>query len=154
MNVTPQISDNDTVLLNIRPSISRKFGEVIDPNPALKDAGVSNAIPVIRTREMESMIRVENGNIAVMGGLMEDAMDNTDNTVLVVSRLPIVGSLFQHRNDTRRKTELVVFLRPIVVKDASLEGDYAAYREKMPGRDFFGNNPGPAQPSLDFGARP
>jgi general secretion pathway protein D len=154
MNVTPQISDNDTVLLNIRPSISRKFGEVIDPNPALKDAGVSNAIPVIRTREMESMIRVENGNIAVMGGLMEDAMDNTDNTVPVVSRLPIVGSLFQHRNDTRRKTELVVFLRPIVVKDASLEGDYAAYREKMPGRDFFGNNPGPAQPSLDFGARP
>lgn len=154
MNVTPQISENDTVLLNIRPSISRKFGEVIDPNPALKDVNVTNAIPVIRTREMESVLRVDNGNIAVMGGLMEDAMDNTDNTVPVISRLPIVGSLFQHRDDTRRKTELVVFLRPVVVKDASLEGDYAAFRDKMPGKDFFGNNPGPAQPSLNLGAKP
>jgi general secretion pathway protein D len=154
MNVTPQISDNDTVLLNIRPSISRKFGEVVDPNPDLKTAGVTSTIPVIRTREMESMIRVENGNIAVMGGLMEDAMDNTDNTVPVVSRIPIVGSLFQNRDDTRRKTELVVFLRPIVVKDASLDGDYAAFRDKVPGQNFFGNNPGPAQPSIDLGARP
>jgi len=143
MNVTPQISENDAVLLNIRPSISRKFGEVIDPNPDLQRLGVKNAIPVIRTREMESMIRVENGNIAMMGGLMEDSLENNDNTVPGVARLPLVGSLFQNRDDTRRKTELVIFLRPIVIKDASLDGDYAAYRGRLPGQDFFDKNPGP-----------
>jgi general secretion pathway protein D len=143
MNVTPQISDNDAVLLNIRPSISRKFGDVADPNPALKMAGITSTIPVIRTREMESMIRVENGNIAVMGGLMEDGLENKDSAIPVVSRIPILGNLFQNRDDTRSKTELVVFLRPIIVKDASLDGDFSNYRGKLPDQEFFDNNPDP-----------
>lgn len=141
MNVTPQISDNDSVLLNIRPSISRKFGEVQDPNPAL--VGITSNIPVIRTREMESMIRVDNGNIAVMGGLMEDGLENNDSAVPAISRIPIVGNIFQNRDDTRRKTELVVFLRPIVIKDASIEGDFSAFRAKLPNQDYFKESLGP-----------
>jgi general secretion pathway protein D len=151
MNVTPQISENDSVLLNIRPSISRRYDWADDPNPALKEKNITNRIPVIRTREMESVIRVENGNIAVMGGLMEDSLENTDNVVPGASRIPIVGSIFQNRDDTRKKTELVIFLRPIVIKEASLAGDYTAFRDKLPGKDFFGNNPGPAQPAVDIG---
>jgi general secretion pathway protein D len=143
MNVTPQISENDAVLLNIRPSISRKFGEVIDPNPDLQRLGVENKIPVIRTREMESMLRVENGNIAVMGGLMEDGVENNDAAIPAISRIPFIGNFFQNRDDTRRKTELVVFLRPIVVKNASLDGDYASFRDRMPGKDFFEGTLGP-----------
>jgi general secretion pathway protein D len=147
MSVTPQISENDTVLLNIRPSISRKYDEVEDPNPALKSsqltAAISSKIPVIRTREMESMIRVENGNIAVMGGLMEDGQENNDTAVPAISRIPILGNLFQNKNDTRRKTELVVFLRPIVIKNASLDGDYASFRSQLPRKDFFDGKVGP-----------
>lgn len=137
MNVTPQISENDTVLLNIRPSISRKFGEVIDPNPDLQRLGVENKIPVIRTREMESMIRVENGNIAVMGGLMEDGQENSDSAIPAISRIPFLGNFFQNKNDTRRKTELVVFLRPVVIKNASIDGDYASFRGQLPNSKFF-----------------
>lgn len=148
MSVTPQISENDTVLLNIRPSISRKYDEVEDPNPALKSAAlttpISSKIPVIRTREMESMIRIENGNIAVMGGLMEDGQENNDTAVPAVSRIPLLGNFFQNKNDTRRKTELVVFLRPIVIKNASLDGDYASFRSQMPGQDFFDGKIGPS----------
>ena len=137
LNVTPQISENDSILLNIRPSISRKFGDVIDPNPDLQKLGVENRIPVIRTREMESMIRVENGNIAVMGGLMEDGQENADSAIPAISRIPIIGNFFQNKNDTRRKTELVVFLRPIVIKNASIDGDYASFRSQLPSKDFF-----------------
>lgn len=137
MNVTPQISGDDTVLLNIRPSISRKFGEIEDPNPELKKNNIVSKIPVIRTREMESILRVENGNIAVMGGLMEDGLENSDQAVPGLSRMSVFGNLFQNRNDTRRKTELVVFLRPVVIKDASLDGDFAAMRDFLPGQDFF-----------------
>jgi general secretion pathway protein D len=152
MNVTPQISSEDTVLLNIRPSISRKYGTVIDPHPELQKLGIKNEIPVIRTREMESMLRVENGNIAVMGGLMEDSVENTDQAVPGISGIPVIGNLFQNRDDTRRKTELVVFLRPVVIKDASIQGDFAEFRSQMPGQDFFEKNTiGPPRQQFDFG---
>ncbi len=141
MNVTPQINDNDTVLLNIRPSISRIIGAVSDPNPDLAKANVSNMIPVIRVREMESMIRVDSGNIAVMGGLMEDSVNNIDNGVPGLSKLPLLGGFFQSRDDGMKKTELVVFLRPIVIRDADVNGDFLAYRENLPGRDFFKGKP-------------
>jgi general secretion pathway protein D len=68
MSVTPQIGDDNSVLLNLRPTISRTIGPgVRDPNPQLTE--VVSLIPEIQTREMESLIRVNNGDIAVMGGL-------------------------------------------------------------------------------------
>jgi len=151
MNVTPQISDTDTVLLNVRPSISRVIGTVDDPNPALKLAGVRSQIPVIRSREMESVIRVDNGNIAVMGGLMEDSLANTDNAIPGISRIPGLGQLFTQRDDSVQKTELVIFLRPIVVKDASIEGDYSSFKTSLPGKDFFTDIPDPQNRSSVFG---
>ena len=150
MNVTPQISANDTVLLNIRPSVSRIVGSVPDPNPSLKasssngfSSDIVSSIPVIRTREMESMIRVSNGNIAVMGGLMEDSLNNVDNTVPGLASIPVLGNLFVSRNDERVKTELVVFLRPIVIQDSSLMGEYRSYRDLLPGQDYFKGTFGP-----------
>jgi len=145
MNVTPQIGGNDIVLLNIRPSISRVVDTVNDPNPDLAKANVTSRIPVIRIREMESMIRVASGNIAVMGGLMEDTMSDTDAAVPGLSRTPLLGNFFVNRDDKRLKTELVVFLRPIVIRDASIDGDYRDYREQLPGQDFFRGRNGPPQ---------
>ena len=148
MNVTPQISAHDTVLLNLRPSLSRVIGQASDPNPALRDRNIVNNFPIIRTREIESMIRVENGNIAVMGGLMEDVRDDRDNTVPLLSRIPGLGELFTNRDDTTTKTELVIFLRPTVIREASIEGDYSAFREHLPAADFFTRPRGPSNPNL------
>jgi len=161
MNVTPQISANDTVLLNIRPSVSRIVGSVPDPNPSLKastsngfSSDIVSSIPVIRTREMESMIRVGNGNIAVMGGLMEDSLNNVDNTVPGVSSIPVFGNLFVSRNDERVKTELVVFLRPTVIQDPSLNGDYRGYRDQLPDQDYFKGTFGPQRQVFKNGGNP
>jgi general secretion pathway protein D len=124
---------------------------VTDPNPDLQRLGVKNEIPVIRTREMESVIRVQNGNIAVMGGLMEDSVQNNDNAVPAISMIPLLGNLFQNRDDARKKTELVIFLRPVIIKDSSIEGDYAEYRNHLPGPDFFEKgNVGPQRQRLDL----
>ncbi|MDD5297238.1 MAG: secretin N-terminal domain-containing protein [Rhodocyclaceae bacterium] len=146
MNVTPQISEGDTVVLNVRPSISRKIGSVLDPNPSLALANIQSPVPVIRTREMESVMRIENGNVAVMGGLMEDSLSNTDDTIPGLNRIPVLGSLFANRNDESVRTELVVFLRPTVIKSASLDGDYRNWRDQVPSRDFFSHNPGLPSP--------
>ncbi|HEY0665573.1 MAG TPA: pilus (MSHA type) biogenesis protein MshL, partial [Gallionella sp.] len=137
MSVTPQISDNDTVLLNMRPSISRLLSYANDPNPVLKQAGVISRIPQTQTREMESVLKIENNQIAVMGGLMQDSMNNLTDEVPLLGRIPLLGSLFQQRRDATEKTELVIFLRPIVIKNADLNGDYGEFRNNLPGEDFF-----------------
>ena len=153
MNVTPQIGENDSVMLNVRPSISSIVSYVSDPNPTLANPcgfGVANCtipaivsnIPVVRTREMESVIRVENGNIAVMGGLIEDRVENADSAVPGISRIPLFGEIFKQRNDLAKKTELVIFLRPVVIKDASIEGDYSNLKNLLPRQDFFKDQPG------------
>ena len=132
MNVTPQISDTDLVTLNVRPTISRITKYVQDPNPELVEAGVSNPIPQIQVREMESILQVGNGNTVVIGGLMEDSVDQETDAVPVLSKLPLVGDLFTYRHDTYTKTELVIFLRPVIVKDASLEGDLKQFKAFLP----------------------
>ncbi|HUG78268.1 MAG TPA: pilus (MSHA type) biogenesis protein MshL [Burkholderiales bacterium] len=148
MSVVPQISDTDTVLLNLRPTISRKIGDVADPNPTLADANVTSLIPVIQTREMESVLRVQSGQIAVLGGLMQDAVTKVEDTIPGVNALPILGELFSQRRDLNQKTELVIFLRPVVIRDPSVEGDYAGYRDLLPKTDFF-LKPNPSRPARD-----
>ena len=80
MSVVPQISETDTVVLNVRPTIRRKIGDVADPNPSARTAGVTSLMPVIQTREMESVLRVQSGQVAVLGGLMQDARHATSRT--------------------------------------------------------------------------
>lgn len=136
MSVTPQIGDDDSVLLNLRPTISRTIGDgVQDPNPQL--TGVPSLIPEIQTREMESLIRVNSGDVAVMGGLMQDAIVNKNATVPGLASIPLLGYLFQNRNETSTKTELVILVRPVVVKQASLDGDYKHLRGMLPDANFM-----------------
>ena len=154
MSVVPQISDNDTVLVDVRPTIRRKIADVADPNPALANPcgtaiscgtpPIQSLIPVIQTREMESLLRLESGQIAVLGGLMEDTRSSIEDTVPGVNRIPFLGDLFQQRHDTNKKTELVIFLRATVVRDASLEGEFAAFRDQLPDKDFL-SKPNPAR---------
>jgi general secretion pathway protein D len=134
MSVTPQIADNDEVTINVRPTITRIVGYVKDPNPALATANVESRVPVIQARELESLMKVPSGQIAVMGGLMQDSVDNAKDGVPGLSRLPLIGDLFSYRNETSTKTELVIFMRPIVVKDAGINGDYKDYRYLLPGQ--------------------
>lgn len=137
MSVTPQINDSDTVLLNLRPSITRFLSWVNDPNPDLARVNVTSRVPVTSTREMESVLKIENNQIAVMGGLMQDEASNSTDAIPGVSNIPVAGSLFRNRNDTTQKTELVIFLRPVVIRDASINGDYNEFRDMLPSPDFF-----------------
>lgn len=137
MNVTPQISDSDVVVLNVRPTVTSQIDEKRDPNPELARVNQINLVPVIRSREFESVLRIPSGNTAILGGLMEDKFDGKRDGVPLLSRIPFFGDAVSYRNDVSSKRELVIFLRPIVVRDASIEGDLAAYRRYLPGDEFF-----------------
>lgn len=122
MNVTPQIDDQGNILLNLRPSISRLLGYVNDPNPALAAAGMVSRIPQTQTREMESVLQIGNGQVAVMGGLMQDETNKLTDAVPLLSKIPLLGRLFSNRNDINTRTELVIFLRPTVLDEPDRHG--------------------------------
>lgn len=136
MAVTPQINDTDAVILNVRPTISSVTDFIKDPNPSIP-AGLSNLVPEIRTREIESVLRVSSGDVAVLGGLMEDRVDFKTGRLPILGAIPGLGEIVTSRANAMQKTELVIFLRPIVVRDASIAGDFRAYRQQLPGDDFL-----------------
>ncbi len=137
MSLTAQIGDDDMVTLNVRPSISSISDLKQDPNPDLAKNNIVNLVPQIRTREIESMLRVQSGDIAVLGGLMEDRMDNKNGRFPVLGDIPFFGEIFTTRNNASSKSELVIVLRPTVIRDASIEGDFGRFAGSLPGRDFF-----------------
>ena len=158
MNVTPQIGDSDIILLNLRPSLTRILQFVADPNPSLANPcgvpvpvggcnvpAVSSLIPEIQRREMESLIKVNSGQIAVMGGLIEERLNDVDAGIPGFGRSQPFSGIFSQRTRTNQKTELVVFLRPMVIRDPSIDGDYRAFRVYAPGEDFMAR-PNPVRP--------
>ncbi len=120
MSVTPQINDTDNVNINVRPTISSVVGFKQDPNPNLT---IPSLIPEIQVREMESVLQIHSGNTAVLGGLMQDEIRKNSDKVPGLAEVPGIGKAFTGRDDANRKTELVIFLRPTVIRNASLESD-------------------------------
>lgn len=123
MTVTPQINENGIVSLTVRPTISRKVGEAEDPNPDLKKQNIVNRIPVIQVREMESLLQVKSGQTVVLGGLIQDDTNNARDGLPVLSRPEGIGAVFGQHERINSQTELVIFLRPIVVSNPSLESE-------------------------------
>jgi general secretion pathway protein D len=146
MSVTPQISDSDRVLLNVRPTITRQIGSAVDPNPALAQFNITNTVPLLQTRELESLLHVQSGQIAVMGGLMQDEVDQVEDGIPGVNRIPGVNQLLRQYRSTNNKTELVIFLRPTVLRDASVDGDFKSFRNFMADEDFL-RRPNPGKPA-------
>ena len=145
MSVTPQISDTGVVNVNVRPSISSVIRYIPDPNPSLfTPAGVPlvdplkyQGIPEIQIREMESLLQINSGNTAVLGGLMQDQIRKNTDKVPGVSDIPVVGNVFKSVNDSNIKTELVIFLRPTVIGNASLESDeLQSYKQYLPAQQL------------------
>jgi len=133
MSVTPQISREEAVILNVRPTISRVTGFVNDPNPALAANDIESRIPQIQVREMESVLRVRSGQIAVLGGLIQDTVDLQDQGLPGLTELDVIGDAFTYRNNQLKKSELVIFLRPRVV--ASIDDPLDVYLDKLPNPD-------------------
>lgn len=144
MAVMPEINSSDAVVLNVRPTIRRRVDSVTDPNPALQSAATQNIIPVFETREFDSILRLQSGQIGVLAGLMQDINERTDTGIPGIRSIPILGELLSSRSDLSRKSELVIFLRATVIHDPSLDGDFAGLRNQLPREDFF-SRPNPTR---------
>ena len=113
LRVKPQISENGTVKLQIFQEVSSVQASTINaPNG-----------PTTNKRSIESNVLVDDGSIVVLGGLLQDEYAGNQEKVPGIGDLPIFGNLFKSETRSRRKTNLMVFLRPVVVRDAQQSDD-------------------------------
>ncbi len=110
LQVRPQISEGGTIKLEI-------FQEASSVLPTLDDSRG----PVTNTRSIQSSVLIDDGAIIALGGLVEDSFSAGEEKVPVLGDIPIAGNLFRYRSRQRTKTNLVVFLRPVILRD---EGSY------------------------------
>lgn len=108
LNITPQINEGNSLLLNISQEIS---------SIASSSAGAVDLIT--NQRIIETTVIVDDGNIIVLGGLIEDTLRENDQRVPVLGSIPIVGNLFRTRSTDKVKTNLLVFIRPKILRDAA-----------------------------------
>ena len=118
LRVKPQISEGGVVRLAIYQELSS-----IQNTLTAAQGGI-----ITNKRSFESSVLVEDGNIVVLGGLIEDRVDNSKSQVPVLGDIPVVGGLFRYENRGRRKTNLLVFLRPYVVREESTSNALALDR--------------------------
>jgi general secretion pathway protein D len=122
MNVTPQIAADGMITLHVRPSITSIGGYKDDPAVSLhatkQNAPIKSQVPILQVREFDSMLSIPDQHIAVLGGLIRDDQRVGNESVPFLGRIPLLGGLFQYQNRRKKKSELVIFLRPQVVNYA------------------------------------
>ena len=131
MNVTPFITENDEIILNVRPTISRILRFVDAPIPSGVTVTAEIQVPEIQVREMESVLRVSNGETAIIGGLMENSVDESSAGIPGLHDVNGVGFLFGTQAKLANKTELVIFLRPRIINSASLNSDLTDFQRYL-----------------------
>jgi MSHA biogenesis protein MshL len=150
VSLTPQINDSGMVNITVRPTISRITSFVNDPNPSLQVGPtgaplanpIQNQVPQIQVREMESVLQVGSGQTVILGGLMQDNVQRTKDQVPGLGSIPRVGEAFSYRNEQVSKTELVIFLKPTVISNPSLDSDELKFFQRfLPVVDKTGKNP-------------
>lgn len=131
LDVTPQIDDNNNIILHVHPQVSR----VIEQNKviALGDLG-SFTLPLASSsvNETDTIVRVQDGNIVAIGGLMRQETLIAGSQVPGLGNVPGLGLLFQQRNTRTTKSEIVILLKPtIVYSDRNWQQDLTETRERL-----------------------
>ena len=135
LRVRPQISENGTVKMQIYQEVSR-----LDP------ASIGSATGLITNkRSIESSVLVEDGSIVVLGGLLQDDTGNSQEKVPGLGDVPLLGHLFRSETRSRKKTNLMVFLRPVVVRDAAATEALSMGRYQQMRTDQLGSQPAPSR---------
>ncbi len=109
LRVKPQISENGTVKLQIFQEVSTVQASSINSASGL----------ITNKRSIESNVLVDDGSVVVLGGLLQDEYSNNQEKIPGLADIPFFGNLFKSEARGRKKTNLMVFLRPIVVRDSS-----------------------------------
>lgn len=118
LRVRPQINENGTVKLAVFQEVSS-----VDESTRKDTNGLTT-----NKRSIESNVLVEDGNIIVLGGLIDDNYSQAEDRIPLLGDIPVLGNLFRNTNRKRNKTNLMVFLRPVVMRDAAATNQVSSER--------------------------
>jgi MSHA biogenesis protein MshL len=107
LGITPQIGADGTVVLHVHPAVTEKRGET--------KSVIGDTFPIIDVREADMVVRAKEGEVVVIGGLMQEKKSTNDSKVPILGDLPGIGRLFSSTTQEARKTELVVLLSATVM---------------------------------------
>ena len=138
LDVTPQVNGAGEVKLFLRQEVSSVAGPVSSRNSDL----------IINKRSFETVLTVDDGEILAIGGLLNDDERKTIERIPLLSDIPLIGELFKSRSRTRSKTNLMVFIRPTIIKSRE---DNAALTARRYGyiRDFQLQRNPDQEPAID-----
>lgn len=136
LDVTPQISEDGYVTLHVHPAVT----EVTDNTKTINFGSESQTLPLAYStiRESDSIVRARSGQVVVIGGLMQDSQNENRASVPVLGDLPVVGALFRHTSQATQKRELVILLKPVVVKENTWNGELGERLDQV--RDLRGGS--------------
>ncbi|MFQ2267126.1 GspD family T2SS secretin variant ExeD [Aeromonas hydrophila] len=112
LKVTPQINEGDSVLLNIEQEVSSVA--------QTQAVGTNNLGPTFDTRTIKNAVLVKSGETVVLGGLMDEKTQEKVSKVPLLGDIPVLGYLFRSTNNTTAKRNLMVFIRPTILRDADI----------------------------------
>jgi len=105
LDVTPQIAEDGTIIMNIHPSITDKTGEKTTPDG-------KSTFPLLSVRETDTTVRVRDGQTIIIAGLMQEKKEESYTGVPVLDSVPLLGGLFRYKTDKKRNSELVIMITP------------------------------------------
>ena len=138
---------NTGVILNVTPRISASGNVVLDvqqETSSVNQAAATGALtPTISTRSVKSSVSVPNGQTVLLAGLISDETDRSRSGIPVLDKIPGIGDLFSQQSGAKTRTELIIFIRPTVIRDA-VDAHLVAeeLRSKLSGEQIGGNFPG------------
>lgn len=121
LRVKPQISENGTIKMTIFQEVSSVQASSVNSSTGL----------ITNKRSIESTVLVDDGSIVVLGGLLQDEYSGNEDKVPGLGDVPLLGNLFKSEKRSRKKTNLMVFLRPVVLRDARETGNLALDRYEL-----------------------
>ena len=139
LRIRPQISEGGAVRLQI-------YQEVSSVQDRLNPAGI-----ITNKRSIESTVLVDHGQIVALGGLVQDGTDTSIEKVPVLGDIPLLGLLFRYETRRQTKTNLMVFLRPVVLRESAAAGPITAerYRQMLEEQKKTKPEPHPVLPDVE-----
>jgi general secretion pathway protein D len=149
LKVKPQISETGTVKLAVFQEVSNVV-QSADSKASVSDKVLSS---IVNKRSIESNVLVEDGGIVILGGLLSDDYSNGKSQIPLLGDIPFFGTLFRNEARGRKKTNLMIFLRPVVLRDADSTGEFSVNRYQQMIGSQLKSQPG-FNPALNVGGTP
>lgn len=130
LDVTPRISANDYIWLNVAPEVSSDFGTI-----TRIVAGVENQADEYDLRKVTTQVLIPNADTLVMGGFIKDNTANNYTKVPILGDIPVLGYAFRSENKSLEKDNLLIFLTPTIVKDNDFQSSKTGFLQSSP--DFL-----------------